>query len=94
MAQERRRMEIWWLDRRIPVGLILALLLQAASIVWWAASKERQDEFQDSRLARTEQILLNISSAQSLMLERLARIEARSENQLEILKQLQKRAEP
>ncbi len=83
----------WWLDRRISLGLIAALLLQAGSIVWWAAAKEQQDRFQDSRLSQSEALLNRMSGEQALISERLARIEARGESQLEILRQLQKRTE-
>ena len=86
-----RMTERAWLDRRIPLGLIFALLVQAASIVWWAAAKEQQDRFQDVRLERSELLLGRYSSEQGQIIERLARIEARSESQLEILRQMQKR---
>lgn len=83
----------WWLDRRVPLGLIMALLAQAGSVVWWAASTAQQDRFQDTRLVQTELVLGRYASEQSAMIERLARIETRSEHQLEILKQIQKRLE-
>ncbi len=92
MAQQQRERG-WWLDRRIPLALVVALLVQAGSVVWWAASKEQQDRFQDSRLGQNE-VLLNLAAReQSLVAERLARIEARSESQLDVLRQIQKRLE-
>jgi hypothetical protein len=30
--------EHWTVDRRIPLALILAIILQTGGIVWWAAS--------------------------------------------------------
>ncbi len=93
MTKQRSLPRGWWLDRRIPLGLIVALLAQAGSVVWWAAAKEQQDRFQDSRLGQSEVLLNRISSEQNLIAERLARIEARSESQLEILRRLQQRAE-
>lgn len=29
----------WHLDRRVPVALILAIAVQTASAIWWAASQ-------------------------------------------------------
>lgn len=83
----------WWLDRRVPLGLIIALLAQAGSVVWWAAGMEQRTRFQDSRLAQAELLLNRYGSEQGQIIERLARIEARSESQLEILRDMQKRME-
>lgn len=55
----------WRIDKRIPVALIVALLIQAAAAVWWAASA-------DARLSVLEQKV--VTSAEDR--ERLARIEA------------------
>ena len=30
----------WQMDRRIPVALVAALLLQSASVIWWASGLE------------------------------------------------------
>ena len=88
-ARERGR----WLDRRIPVGLIVALLAQAGSIVWWASGKEQQDRFQDARLAQGELLLSRVEAAQQLVAERLARLETRLESQTELLKKIDNRIE-
>lgn len=82
-----------WIDQRISLGLLIALLMQAGSIVWWAAAKEQQDHFQDTRLAHSEQLLSQMSNVENTINERLARLEARSESQLEILQQIQKHRE-
>ncbi|MEJ0062414.1 MAG: hypothetical protein WDO70_04235 [Alphaproteobacteria bacterium] len=81
----------WQMDRRISLGLIAALLLQAGSAIWWAAGKEQQDRFQDSRLVQAEAAMIRQSGDQALIAERLARIEARMESQIEILKNIEKR---
>jgi hypothetical protein len=54
----------WHIDKRIPVALIVALLIQAAAAVWWAAGVQ-------ARVAVLEQKV--ITSAEDR--ERLVRIE-------------------
>lgn len=87
------RERAWWLDRRIPVGLIVALLAQAGSIVWWASGKEQQDRFRDVRLAQGELLLSRYEATQQLVAERLARLETRLESQTELLKKIDNRME-
>lgn len=43
--------EPWHLDKKVPIALILAIVMQTAGAIWWAASLE-------ARLARTEEMLL------------------------------------
>lgn len=90
MAQRERG---WRLDRRIPLGLIVALLAQAGSIAWWASGKEQQDRFQDTRLTQTELVLSRYEGAQQQVAERLARLEERLEAQTELLKQIDRKME-
>ncbi|MGB4102295.1 MAG: hypothetical protein WBK91_10375 [Alphaproteobacteria bacterium] len=83
----------WQLDRRVSAGLVIALLAQAGSIVWWASGKEQQDRFQDARLAQGEMLLSRVEAAQQLVAERLARLETRLESQTELLRKIDNRME-
>ncbi len=83
----------WQLDRRVSAGLVIALLAQAGSIVWWASGKEQQDRFQDARLAQGEMLLSRVEAAQQLIAERLARLETRLESQTELLRKIDNRME-
>lgn len=39
------RAEQWHLDKRVPIALIFAIMVQSASAIWWAASmSERMNE--------------------------------------------------
>ncbi len=78
----------WRLDRRVSAGLVIALLVQAGSIVWWASGKEQQDHFRDARLAQTEILLSRYDAALHMVAERLARLETRLESQGELLKRI------
>ena len=42
--------EEWHLDRRVPVALILALLIQGAGGVWWASTTSERLEQVERRL--------------------------------------------
>jgi hypothetical protein len=90
-AARRRNSDTWWLDRRLSAGIIIAMLAQAGSIVWWAATKEQLDHFQQSRLEHIEVVTNRQSIEQGLMLERLARIEARGESLLELMRRIQEK---
>lgn len=45
----------WVLDKRIPIGLILGLLVQTAGIVWWARGQEERDVQLDARILDLEE---------------------------------------
>lgn len=63
--------EPWHLDKRVPVALILAILLQTGSALWWAATvnarveRLEKDAAQtigtDSRLVRLETQMQSIN---------------------------------
>jgi len=78
------------LDRRFPLVIVLALLLQAATAVWWAATKDSDDRFQQQRIGNLEQAVSQTKEGQILVLERLARIEERQNVQIYALDRISK----
>jgi hypothetical protein len=72
MSADRDPDTHWTLDRRVPLALILALVLQTAGLVWWASSLservntlERRAEAtapQGDRLTRVEVKLEGVQS--------------------------------
>ena len=45
----------WHLDKRVPVSLILGLLLQTATIIWWGARIDaRVSAIESNRFTRSE----------------------------------------
>ena len=42
----------WHLDKRVPLALIFAILLQTVGIVWWAASIDARQTAQNDRIGR------------------------------------------
>jgi hypothetical protein len=74
--------EAWHLDRRVPVAIILALLLQTVTVVWWGAQM-------DARVATLE--LHDLSNGPTS--ERLARVEENLKAQGETLVRIDRRLE-
>jgi hypothetical protein len=64
-------------SKKIPLAIIGALLLQASTAIWWAATKDSDDRFQQQRIDRVEQSMSRTQDAQTEIVERLARIEER-----------------
>jgi len=46
--------ESWHLDRRLPVAIIVALVMQSAGAVWWASKIDAKQDALESRLAEVE----------------------------------------
>jgi TolA-binding protein len=42
----------WTLDRRVPVAIIFAILLQSAGAIWWAASIQGRVANNEDNIAR------------------------------------------
>lgn len=55
----------WHLDKRVPLALILAILVQTAGAMWWAAT-----------ISERVTVLERTSQARSAQAERIASIEA------------------
>jgi hypothetical protein len=66
----------WHLDRRLPVALIVALLAQASSTLWWAsgfsARTDTRLEAAEKRLHLTDEILRKIADAQNQLATQVA----------------------
>ena len=72
----------WHLDKRVPLALILAISLQSAGMIWWAAQL-------DGRVRHLEVA----SSAASDINARLIRVEVQLANQTETLDRIDRRVE-
>ena len=59
----------WHLDKKVPISLIAAIMIQTVAIAWWGATlTERVDRLEE------------ISSARQPLVERIARQEALMES--------------
>lgn len=67
MTQEARGAEGWHLDKRVPIAMIVAIIIQSgAGLVWAGAASERLVSL-ESRSLRTDEVV-----------ERTARLEEQS----------------
>ncbi|MDD5587273.1 MAG: hypothetical protein PHY92_10050 [Alphaproteobacteria bacterium] len=78
------------LGRHAPLALVAALLIQGATVVWWASAKERDGFFLEQRVTSLETTLSHTAEAQTQTLERLARIEERVNAQLAVLDRIER----
>lgn len=77
--KEENRRE-WHLDRKVTLGLILALLANSGATVWWAS--------------RLEQRVAHIEASQSRPVqntERIARVETKIESAVESLERIERK---
>ncbi len=80
----------YFIDRRVPLAIIVALLLQGATAVWWAATKDSDDRFHQQRIDRLEQMAATAKEGQAEVTERLARIEERMNAEASALDHIQR----
>lgn len=80
--------ENWHLDKKVPLTLIVALMIQAASFVWWAAAQSFENQAQNIRIDHLELALEKNQNTQSIILERLATIEAQQRAQMDTLNRI------
>jgi Tfp pilus assembly protein PilO len=67
--------EPWHLDRRVPVAMIIAILVQTFGIVWWAATIGAEVEQLKSNDARQDSRIEAIQSIAGNQAVQLGRIE-------------------
>ena len=91
-GNDRRRKEPWHVGKKFPFAVLLAVLVQTVSLVSWIARFDERTTLRlddhEKRLTRSELIDDRLTSVQSDMCQRMARIEEKSSIQLEILKDL------
>ena len=66
----------WHLDRRIPIALIIGLLAQAATFVWWAGQTASQIEYDRRDINRNTHRIDRLETANADTRERMIAIEA------------------
>ena len=59
----------WHLDKRIPIALILAIILQVAGAVYWASKMESRIEANTSRIEVVDRDMSRLSRQMSAMAE-------------------------
>ena len=67
-GNDTTRSEQWHLDKRVPIALILAILLQTGGALWWAAAVSERVNYLEKQL-----------SASAPQADRLTRVEVKIE---------------
>jgi Tfp pilus assembly protein PilO len=65
----------WHLDKRVPIGIIFALVLQSGAVFWWAGQMEQRMTAVEAQLTAQRELTQQGINAQNTTNERLARIE-------------------
>jgi len=68
--------EQWHLDKRVPVALIIGLIAQAATFVWWAGQTASQLDYDRRDIGRNTVRIERLESANADTRERMIAIEA------------------
>lgn len=76
------------LNRRIPIALVFTILLQVGAVVWWASTMQAQNNYRDVRISALEIRRNTDTERLEHILERLSRIEARSDALLDVMQRV------
>jgi len=81
----------WHLDRRVPIAIIFALIVQTGGIFYWGGQLATRVDNTEARVERLETEADVADQRQTTILERLARMEERSNQQLRVLERIEQR---
>lgn len=79
----------WHLDKRIPIALIMAVVVQTIGAVWWAATISAQVEAGSVERARLEERITASERAINLLTTQSARGEERIEQTMRLLERVE-----
>lgn len=78
----------WHLDKRVPVAMILAIVIQTGGAVWWAAQQSAATDTLKARVIRLETQNEQRDDQMRAISDRLARLEENAKNQLRTLERI------
>lgn len=81
--------ENWHLEKKVPVAIIVALLVQSATIIWWAAGMEGRTRGLELRLATMENAQVKAGEQQGAVMVQLATMTERLTAQTEALRRIE-----
>lgn len=80
--------ENWHLSKSVPLAFLLAILLQTGGIIWWGATIQAKALETERRVTATEAELTKRADLIVRVSERLASLEANTENILQLLNRI------
>ena len=82
----------WHLDRKVPIGLIIAVLLQTCALLIWGTKLdsrvgylETQNLSQDGKITRLEDVSSRVAVMESRQLDVIHRLDIQTKTMQEIL---------
>lgn len=75
MTDEKVEDVHWSLDKKVPLALIIALIIQTVGISWWAATLSSQVTYLESRVTKAEVVIEREALSNRLASDRLIRVE-------------------
>lgn len=74
----------------IPLAILVTVLVQGATGVWWVSAKARDTYFLEQRVVKLEVSAAAAQESQGQLMQRLARIEERVNAQVALLERIDK----
>jgi septal ring factor EnvC (AmiA/AmiB activator) len=90
MSEVTEKPQRWHIDKTVPLAWIMALIVQAAVIIYGYAMLTFQVGDHDRRIEKMESDLETFSRSDNLVDNRITRIEEKIANQTEILQEIKK----
>ena len=56
MTNKTNMLTRWQWDRKIPIGLVVAMILQTLTAIWWAAKLDTRVVMQEERFQKNQQL--------------------------------------
>lgn len=81
--------EPWHLDKRVPIALILAIVLQTGGFIWWAAGLSHRVDQHTREIAALHMEGRGYTSEAARVRETLARLEERLAAQNDLLRRVE-----
>ena len=82
--------DTWHLDKRVPIALIFALLVQTGGIFWWGGGLDKQVAEQERRITKLESVDDQLTDEMRRIEGRLSSLEANGKAQLSILSRVER----
>lgn len=67
--------ESWHLDKKVPIAMMTAILLQTGGMIWWASGLEEKVRAHTTALFDQAQRIVKLEDARLAAAERLSKIE-------------------
>lgn len=87
-GEDESMKEGWHLDKKVPLSIIIALLIQTASLVMWGSKLDMRVAAVENKTADQQVVIEAMRDNQTSLKVSLTRIEERQENSIETLKEI------